>query len=109
MAAQSAALPPPTTTTSFMLAEDKRQQDEPQRDAVGDERRQGVALEVVHEEPNGDPAGREGRQQRDRERPALARRDSELQQVERLERAGARGDRDAEQERETRGRRTVDR
>src|SRR5437773_3119323 len=59
-------------------SEQHREQDRGQHDAIDHERLERAPLEVVHQEPHREQAGDERGEQRHRERPATARRQSRL-------------------------------
>src|SRR2546429_6602303 len=79
-----------------------------QREAVDDEREQGVALEVVYEEPYGEPAAEERDEDRDQDGARVADVLARADEVQRLLHPRAGGDRGAQQERGARRRRAVE-
>src|SRR5262245_24813547 len=93
------------------MASGSQNQDEDHRgeeQAIDDERLERARLEVAHQEPHREPAAHERGDQRGHQRSQLTGRQAYLRELERVVRAGTRGDRNAEEERVPGRRRAVE-
>src|SRR5262245_34703202 len=84
--------------------QDDRDDDGGQDQAIDDERLERPALQIADQEPHGEPAADEGRDDGDQQRSAFSRAQAMTDEAQGLVASRGRGDGNAEEEREARGR-----